>query len=202
MQPRKPRRWKSIGFAFTVRPAGRWTLNFLDAAAELGRHLAKSRITTVFGGGAVGSMGRMADAALAAGGKVIGMLPRFMYDLEWGHTGLTELLLVDDMHERKRLMIQDVDAIVALPGGSGTLEELLEAITWKRLGLHTHPIVIVNVRRYYDPLLRMLDGAVAEKMMDHRHREMWTVVERPQDVQEAIRATPNWSRDARRFAVP
>src|SRR3989442_882601 len=96
-------------------------------------------------------MGALADAALAASGKVVGVLPRFMYDLEWGHPRLTELRLVGDLHERKRLMIEEVDAIVALPGGSGTLEELMEAITWKRLGLHGHPLALVNGRGFFDP---------------------------------------------------
>src|SRR5213080_950521 len=121
---------------------------YYEAAASLGRSLAQRGIAIVYGGGAVGSMGALADAALAEGGKVIGVLPRFMYDLEWGHPRLTELRLVGDLHERKRLMIEEVDAIVALPGGSGTLEELMEAITWKRLGLHGHPIVLVNVRSF------------------------------------------------------
>jgi hypothetical protein len=99
-------------------------------------------------------MGALADAALAAGGQLIGILPKFMNDLEWGHKSLTELRLVDDMHHRKRMMIEESDAIVALPGGSGTFEELLEAITWKRLGLVVSPIVIVNVRGFLRPLAR------------------------------------------------
>ena len=105
-----------------------------QAAARLGRELALAGHTTVYGGGSVGSMGYLADAALAAGGRVIGVIPSFMHDLEWAHRGLTELLVVNDMHERKRLMIDSVAAVVALPGGCGTFEELFEAITWKRLG--------------------------------------------------------------------
>src|ERR1700685_4815085 len=104
-----------------------------DAAARLGRELARNKVTLVYGGGSVGSMGHLADAAIAEGGRVIGVLPRFMYDLEWGHRGLSELLIVNDLHERKRKMIAEVDAVIALPGGCGTLEELFEAITWKRL---------------------------------------------------------------------
>ena len=122
-------------------------------------------------------MGALADAALAAGGQLIGILPKFMNDLEWGHKSLTELRLVDDMHHRKRMMIEESDAIVALPGGSGTFEELLEAITWKRLGLVVSPIVIVNVRGFYDPLRDLLDGAIAERFMDERHRQMWAFVD-------------------------
>src|SRR3989442_4553335 len=150
---------------------------YFEAAASLGRSLAECGVTIVYGGGAVGSMGALADAALAAGGKVVGVLPRFMYDLEWGHPRLTELRLVGDLHERQRLMIEEVDAIVALPGGSGTLEELMEAITWKRLGLHGHPIVLVNVRGFFDPLIapralhrRALHGPTASRHVDGRRR--------------------------------
>ena len=175
---------------------------YRDAAARLGTLLANAGITIVYGGGAVGSMGALADAALAAGGRVTGVLPRFMHDLEWGHTGLTELRVVNDIHERKRLMIEEVDALVALPGGCGTLEELLEAITWKRLGLCVHPIVLVNVRNFFDPIIAQLNRCVDERFMDERHREMWTVVPNADGVVAAIHAAPAWSADARTFAVP
>jgi uncharacterized protein (TIGR00730 family) len=174
---------------------------YLEAASHLGRMLAQQGITLVYGGGSVGAMGALADGALVAGGRVIGVLPRFMYDLEWGHRGLTELRLVNDLHERKRLMIEEVDAIVALPGGSGTLEELLEAITWKRLGLYVYPIVLVNIRRFFDPLVALFDRAVAENFMDARHRLMWTVVEWIGDVMAAIREAAAWSAEARKFAT-
>ena len=174
---------------------------YYEAAACLGRSLAEQGVAIVYGGGAVGSMGALADAALAEGGKVIGVLPRFMYDLEWGHPRLTELRLVGDLHERKRLMIEEVDAIVALPGGSGTLEELMEAITWKRLGLHGHPIVLVNVRGFFDPLVVLLERCVVERFMDPRHRDMWTVVGSSDEVIDAILTAPPWGPDARRFAL-
>ena len=172
------------------------------AARTLGRTLAAQGITIVYGGGSVGSMGALADAALAAGGRLVGILPKFMNDLEWGHKSLTELRLVDDMHHRKRMMIEEAEAVVALPGGSGTFEELLEAITWKRLGLYVHPIVIVNVRGFYDPLRDLLEGAIAERFMDERHRQMWTFVDRPEEVLAAIGAAPDWSAEARAFARP
>ena len=171
-----------------------------QAAERLGRILARNGSTLVYGGGSVGTMGAVANGALAEGGSVIGVLPRFMYDLEWGHTGLTELLLVDDMHARKRLMISEVDAIVALPGGSGTYEELLEAITWKRLGLHVHPIVLLNTRDAFDPFVALMDRVIDENFMHERHRAMWEVVERPEDVLGAIANAPVWSSEARGFA--
>jgi len=173
---------------------------YLDAAASLGRALAQAGIAVVYGGSSLGSMGRMAAAALDAGGKVTGILPRFMDELEWGNRALTELRIVDDMHERKRLMLELSDAVIALPGGCGTLEELFEAITWKRLGLYFGPVVLVNVNRFYDPCIELLNRTVDEGFMNARHRDMWSVVPGPEDVVEALRTTPAWSRDARAFA--
>jgi uncharacterized protein (TIGR00730 family) len=173
-----------------------------DAAARLGRHLAGEGFAIAYGGGATGSMGRVAGAALAAGGKVTGVLPRFMDELEWGHRSLSETHLVDDMHQRKRLMLELSDAVVALPGGCGTFEELLEAITWKRLGLFLGPIVIVNVNGYYDPLVALLAQSIAERFMDEKHAAMWSVVNSPEEVAGALRSAPAWSAQARAFAVP
>ena len=173
---------------------------YLHAAAQLGELLAGAHITLVYGGGGSGLMGAVADGALRSGGKVIGVLPRFMEAIEWGHTGLTELRLVDDMHERKRVMIESADAVVALPGGSGTLEELLEVITLKRLGIFLHPIVLANLRGFYDPLIRQFDEAIRQGFMDERHREMWSVVTDVSGVLTAIRDSPEWGADARSFA--
>jgi uncharacterized protein (TIGR00730 family) len=173
---------------------------YLDAAARLGHTLAAAGIGIVYGGSSLGSMGRMATAALAAGGKVTGVLPRFMDDLEWGNRALTELRIVDDMHERKRLMLELSCAVIALPGGCGTLEELFEAITWKRLGLYFGPIVLVNVNGFYDPCVELLDRTVAEGFMNPQHRDMWSVVAEPEQALDALRNAPAWTRDARRFA--
>jgi uncharacterized protein (TIGR00730 family) len=174
---------------------------FPEAARRLGDCLARGGVTVVYGGGAVGSMGALADGALAANGRVVGVLPHFMADLEWGHSGV-ELRRVADMHERKRTMLEGSDAVVALPGGSGTLEELLEVITWKRLGLYRGPIAILNYRGYYDPLLAMLERCVTERFMDDRHAGMWLVVETPEAVLPALQQAPAWEDDPRRFAVP
>lgn len=171
-----------------------------DAAARLGRTLARDKVTLVYGGGSVGSMGHLADAALAEGGRVIGVLPRFMYDLEWGHRGLSELLIVNDLHERKRLMIDEVDAVIALPGGCGTLEELFEAITWKRLGLFGGAIVLVNTLDFYSPCVSFLESCIERRFMDERHRAMWKVVAQPEQVLGAIQDSPPWPHENRRFA--
>src|SRR4249920_2119993 len=130
---------------------------FLDAARKLGEILAENQCSIVYGGGSQGLMGAVADGALSRGGQVIGILPKFMADLEWGHPGLTHLDLVEDMRERKHRLLSDSDAVIALPGGCGTLEELSEAITLKRLGLYFNPIVLVNTNGFWDPLIRMLD---------------------------------------------
>jgi uncharacterized protein (TIGR00730 family) len=173
---------------------------YLEASARLGRALAEAGIGVVYGGSTLGSMGRMAAAALDAGGKVTGILPRFMDELEWGNRALTELRIVDDMHERKRLMLELSDAVIALPGGCGTLEELFEAITWKRLGLYFGPVVLVNVNGFYDPCVQLLDRSVDEGFMNAKHREMWRVVATPEDVVATLHTATPWTRDARAFA--
>jgi hypothetical protein len=165
---------------------------YLDAAECLGRELARNRVTIVYGGGAVGSMGHLADGALAEGGKVIGIIPDFMNALAWGHRGITELRAVRDIHERKQLMLRDADAVVALPGGSGTLEELLEVISLKRLALFLGPIVILNTRSYFETLLLALENCVNERFMDPRHLSMWSVVNEPAEVLPAIHTAPPW----------
>jgi hypothetical protein len=172
-----------------------------DVARTLGRLLANAGCTVIYGGGRSGSMGALADAALAAGGRIVGVIPRFMVDLEWGHDDLTELHVVEDMRTRKHEMLTRATAVVALAGGTGTLEELFEAITLKRLGLFLGPIVIVNTRGYYDALLAQLANAVAERFIDARHEDMWTVVAGPEDVLPAIESAAAWGADSRDFAV-
>src|SRR5215813_14978177 len=164
--------------------------DYRAAARRLGEVLALEGVGIVYGGGAVGSMGALADGALAAGGRVIGILPRFMADLEWGHKGLTDLQLVEDLRTRKHMMLTLSQAAIALPGGSGTFEELLEAITLKRLGLYLNPIILVNTRSFFSPLLEVLEHAIAEHFMDERHAQMWEVVAQPEEVPEALRRAP------------
>jgi uncharacterized protein (TIGR00730 family) len=175
---------------------------FFRAARSVGRLLAENDLTIFYGGGSVGSMGHLADGALDAGGKVIGVIPRFMYELKWGHKGLTEMRIAKDLHERKRWMLEGADAVISLPGGCGTLEELFEAITWKRLGLFLKPIILVNTRGFFDGCVRLLENCIREHFMDIRHQSMWTVVDRPEDVLEGIHKAPPWDADARNFSVP
>ena len=135
---------------------------YFEAADQLGKLLAQHHIRLVNGAGSIGLMSAVADATLAHGGEVTGVIPSFMIEQDWHHKSLTELIEVPSMHERKQLMAQLSDAIIALPGGCGTLEELLEIITWKQLGLYLNPIVILNINGFFDPLLQMLDKAIDE----------------------------------------
>ena len=173
---------------------------YFDTAARMGDILAAEGIRLIYGGGSTGLMGKIADHVLAGGGEVIGVIPEFMDEIELGHKGV-QLEVVPDMHTRKRRFFEGTDAIITLPGGCGTLEEFLEAITWKRLGLLTCPMIVVNVDGYYDPLLQMLDHAVNEKFMNPKHREMWTVVNSADEVLDAIRQAPSWSKDNFKIAV-
>ncbi len=174
---------------------------YLNAAERLGKLLAQNEITIVYGGSTIGPMGRLADAAIENGGKVIGIMPNFLCDLELNHKGLSELIIVNDMHERKKKMIEGVDAIISLPGGTGTLEELLEAITWKRLGILTQPIILVNINHFYDPLVQLFEQMIGNNFLDARHRFMWSVVTGPEKVLSAIEDAPVWDSGARQFAA-
>ena len=144
---------------------------YAEAAADLARRLAGRGIGVVYGGGRVGLMGVLADTALEAGGEVIGVIPQDLVDREIGHQGLTELRVVGSMHERKALMADLSDAFVALPGGAGTLEELIEVYTWSQLGLHAKPMGVLDVGGYYSRLADLLDHAVHEGFLRPEHRQ-------------------------------
>ena len=174
---------------------------YFDAAHELGTLLGRQRIRLVNGAGNMGLMSAVADAVLAAGGEVTGVIPRFMVEQGWHHTGLTELREVESMHERKKMMADLSDAVIALPGGCGTLEELLEVITWKQLGLYLNPVVILNTKGYFDPMLDMLHRAVDENFMRQQHGAIWHVARTPQEAVELIHTTPLWDASIRKFAA-
>jgi uncharacterized protein (TIGR00730 family) len=175
--------------------------SYFQATTLLAKILADANLSVVYGGGAKGLMGQLADSTLSAGGKITGVIPRFMCEVEWNHTNLTELILVDTMHERKEKMAMMADAVIALPGGCGTMEELLEVITWKRLGIFTKPIIIINLEGYFDALIAMLDRAVDEHFMRDEHRCMWKVIDTPEDVLIAIKDSISWDSNARAFAA-
>ena len=144
---------------------------YLAAARDMGALLARRGITMVYGGARAGLMGVAADAALEDGGRVVGVMPRGLWAREIGHTGLSELLIVESMHERKALMASRADAFVALPGGAGTLEELFEVWTWAMLGIHTKPVGVLNVAGFYDPLLELIEHLATQGFVRAQHRD-------------------------------
>jgi len=153
---------------------------YAEAAAQLGRDLAKSKIALVFGGGRVGLMGILADSVLAAGGQAIGVMPRALVEKEIAHTSLTELHVVESMHQRKSLMADLADAFLLLPGGFGSWEEFCEVLTWLQLGIHRKPCAILNVAGYYNGLLSLADHALAEGFLRPAHHRMVIVADHPQ----------------------
>ena len=174
---------------------------YFAAAEELGRLLALRGINLVNGAGSIGLMAATSNAVLANGGTVTGVIPRFMVEQGWHHTGLTRLVETDTMHERKQLMAQLADAVIALPGGCGTLEELLEIITWKQLGLYLNPIVILNIDGFFNPLIEMLEQAIDQQFMRPEHAALWCVASTPVEALELIQTTPKWDKNLRKLAA-
>lgn len=173
---------------------------YFEATETVARALVKNNTTVVYGGGATGLMGKLADTILAEKGRIIGIMPHFMKEVEFHHKDVNEFIFTADMHERKKQFMVGVDALITLPGGCGTFEELMEAITLKRLGIFTKPIVILNLDGYYDKLLDMMETAISEGFMREQHRDIWTVFDKPEQVLEAIHKAKPWSSDAIKFA--
>ena len=174
---------------------------YFKAAERLGKLLADRHIRLINGAGNLGLMCTIIDAVLQNGGEVTGVIPHFMIEQNWHHKGMTELVEVESMHERKQLMAQLSDGIIALPGGCGTLEELLEIITWKQLGLYLKPIVILNINNFFDPLLEMLSKAVEENFMRPQHTDIWKVANTPEEAIDLLYTTPLWDKEVRKFAA-
>lgn len=162
----------------------------IEAAAELGRTAAERQVRIVFGGGRVGLMGVLADAALAAGGQVTGIIPEHLQALEVGHTGIGDLQVVDSMHSRKQRMCEVSDAFCVLPGGFGTLDETFEIVTWKQLGLHDKPVVLVNIAGYWDPLVNLITHQAEAGYVRGDHLRLFHVVARVDEVFGALEAAP------------
>ncbi len=174
---------------------------YYDAARRLGGILGGAGFDIVYGGGGVGLMRAMADSALEAGAHVHGVLPGFLNTVEHAHKNLSKLEVVHDMRERKHRMLVDSDAVVSLPGGSGTCEEVFEVLTLKRLGQFLGPVVLVNTNHYFDRLIDFLEHSVSERFMSHLHLEMWTVIDQPEQVLDALLSAKAWSSDAFNFAA-
>ena len=175
--------------------------SYMQAAHKLGELLAEAGIRLIYGDGGIGLMAAAADGALNAGGEVLGIIPQFMVDAGWNNPRSTHTIITQTMHERKATIVQETNAMVALPGGIGTFEELLECLTWKQLGLHSCPVVILNTDGYYDRLLECLDYMIDEQMMRPIHKEMYTVVNEPEEVLPAILSSADWDPNTRRLAA-
>lgn len=164
---------------------------YFEAAESLGKEIARRGLPLITGAGSMGLMGAVNDAAIKAGGMTIGVIPQFMVDRGWHHKGLSRLEITDGMHRRKELMAELSRAAIALPGGIGTFEELLEIITWRQLGLYHGNIVILNVNGYYDKLLDMLDTAIEQKFMKPDHKMLWSVAQSPEEAIEMALSDDN-----------
>jgi uncharacterized protein (TIGR00730 family) len=175
--------------------------SYFDATERLAKEFVKAGIEVVYGGGAIGLMGKLADTIIENGGKIKGIIPRFMNEVEWAHKKVEDLEFTDTMHDRKARFLENIDGLVALPGGTGTLEELLEAITLKKLGLFTKPIIILNTNNFYDLLNQLLEKFISENFINERHRQMWKFVDEPEDVIDAINNAVSWNKDAIHFAT-
>jgi len=173
---------------------------YYDAASRLGALLGNAGIGIRYGGGGVGLMRSLADAALQAGGHVHGVIPGFLNTVEHGHKSLSKLEVVADMRERKHLMLLESNAVIALPGGSGTIEELFEVLTLKRLGQFLGPVLLVNTRGYFNRCVEFLEYSVSERFMSAAHLDMWTLVDEPEQVIDAFQTSPVWPVHAATFA--
>lgn len=175
--------------------------SYMQAASRLGELMAEAGIRLIYGDGGIGLMAAAANAAMDAGGEVLGVIPQFMVDAGWNNPRSTRTIVTQTMHERKATIVEETDAMVAMPGGIGTFEELLECLTWKQLGLHSCPVVILNTDGYYDRLLACLDYMVEEQMMRPIHKEMYVVVREPEEVLPALLGAAAWDKNTRRLAA-
>jgi uncharacterized protein (TIGR00730 family) len=174
---------------------------YFEAADHLGELIASKGIELINGGGKFGLMATTSDAVIRNGGKAVGIIPQFMIDHDWHHKSMSRLIIVKDMNERKQMMADISDAIIALPGGCGTFDELMGIITLKQLGLYLNPIVILNINGYYNPLLAVFDRAIAENFMGNRHANLWNVAETPEEAMNLIYTTPLWDKSYSKFAA-
>ena len=173
---------------------------YAAAASNLGSLLAGEGIKVVYGGGGIGLMGKLADSVLEHGGFITGVIPSFMKDEGWDHSNVNEMIITADMGERKKRMFAMAEAVVALPGGVGTLEELAEAITLKQLGLFHGPIIILNTLNFYKSLIDFLEHMISGNFLRYEHKEMWKIADTPEEVIAFLIKNEGWFRDPRSIA--
>lgn len=174
--------------------SGRIHPEYFEATSRLAHILVENNVKVVFGGGSSGLMGQLADSVLAAGGQIKGIMPQFMNEVEWGHTGVSDFIYTDTMHERKAKFLEGTDALIALPGGPGTFEELFEALTLKKLAQFTKPIVILNTRGYFNAFHQLMQQAVEEHFMPDELKYLYTIVNAPEEVLPAIQNAHAWNK--------
>lgn len=170
------------------------------AAASLGKQLAQAKMDVVYGGGGLGLMGSLADAVLANGGRITGVIPSFMKDEGWDHSAVSEMIITSDMGDRKKHMFKMADAVVALPGGLGTLEELTEAMTLKQLGLFKGPIIILNTLNFYNSLIDFLEHMVLGNFLRFEHKGMWEIADSVEEVMVLLGKKEGWHQHPRTIA--
>jgi hypothetical protein len=173
---------------------------YATAAASLGLLLAQAKMDVVYGGGGIGLMGRLADAVLENGGKITGVIPLFMKDEGWDHNAVNEMIITSDMGERKKRMFEMADAVVALPGGVGTLEELTEAMTLKQLGLYKGPIIILNTLNFYKSFIDFMEHMVSGNFLRYEHKGMWEIAATAEEVMAILGEKDEWHHDPRSIA--
>jgi uncharacterized protein (TIGR00730 family) len=173
---------------------------YMFAAAKLGRLLAGANMDVIYGGGGIGLMGKLADAVLENGGRITGVIPSFMKDEGWGHSMVKDMIVTPDMGERKKRMLARADAVVALPGGIGTLEELTEAITLKQLGLYKGPIIIMNTLDFYKSFIYFLEQMISRNFLRLEHKGMWKIVNSPEETMKALSSGEGWLEHPRSIA--
>jgi uncharacterized protein (TIGR00730 family) len=173
---------------------------YFDAATELGTLLAEAGMTIIYGGGGIGLMGKLADAALQKGGSVTGVIPSFMVAEGWGHKQVSDMVVTVDMCERKKWLFDHADAVIALPGGIGTLEELTEAITLKQLGIYKGPVILLNTTGFYNTLIEFMEQLIAGNFLRLEHKDIWEIVNTPQEALNALSNYKGWLEDPRRIA--
>ncbi|MFM7006489.1 MAG: TIGR00730 family Rossman fold protein [Flavobacteriales bacterium] len=177
--------------------SGRIHPEYFEATSHLAHLLVENNVKVVFGGGSSGLMGQLADSVLAAGGHIKGIMPQFMNEVEWGHAGVSDFIYTETMHERKAKFLEGTDALIALPGGPGTFEELFEAITLKKLAQFTKPIVILNTRGYFNAFHQLMQQAVDEHFMTDDLKYLYTIVASPEEVLPAIQNAHLWNKGLR-----
>ena len=180
--------------------SSRINVEYVTAASRLGLLLAQANMDVVYGGGGIGLMGKLADAVLENGGSITGVIPSFMKDEGWDHSNVKKMILTQDMGDRKKQMFSMADAVVALPGGVGTLEELTEAITLKQLGLFIGPIIILNTLNFYKSFIEFLEHMISGNFLRYEHKGIWEIAKTPEDVMSYLLKKDTWLQDPRSIA--